>query len=557
MASETVVSDHSATPERVEKKANEEVKTIEHESVAPSKESGEEEKCKAEESPSPAAPLAESEEKFEDKKVEPQVVEEVKKNDETPAVDVSVEDKLKVEPNSVPELDTCSVSEPAADSVKSQPEEQPAIESVEKQPQEEPAIESVEKQPEEQPKIIDVPKSSVEAVEKKEEQVEVLPVKESEAAVAREVESSEAESKKEEIPETEEQVKIVDVSESSVEAVEKKEEQVEVLPVKESEAVAAKEVESSEVESKKEEILEPEEQVKIVDVSESSVEAIEKKEEQGQVLPVKESEVVVAKEVECSEAESKKELTPEPVPELEEKPQEVDQLIEKNCAEIKPKECVEEGVGLGKTEVEKEAKDVKTEEDIGEKRITEELNQPETKKVEDVCSSISTTEVIEKSLEGENTSRDIELVAENVKEGIEAETVTSLETNKDGEAEGKADEVTTATLKEQAEEPQESERELKGEETLQTGETNLVKEKEADEIAKPDIPNPESTKDVDEKTSQDPLKEGVAAKPTQKQSNNIMAKVKQSLVKAKKAIIGKSSNPKLLSSETKGEVKIK
>uniref|UniRef100_A0A5B6ZN10 Putative neurofilament heavy polypeptide-like n=1 Tax=Davidia involucrata TaxID=16924 RepID=A0A5B6ZN10_DAVIN len=537
MASEAVVSDHSTTPEQVEKKANEEVKTIEHESVSPSKESGEEEKSKAEESPSPVAPIAESEEKIEDKPVEPPVVEEVKKT-----VDVSVEDNLKVAPDSIPEL----------------------------------AIESVEKQP------VDVPKSSVEAVCEKEEQVEVLPVKESEAVVAKEVESSEVESKKEEIPESEEQVKTVDVSESSVEAAEKKEEQVEVLPVKESEVVVVKGVENSEAESKKEETPEP-----VPEVEKSEVaELVEK--ECAEVEPKESVEVEIVKDeatltdkVEDTELLKEVQTTKEESPVTESSDQVTSTYEEAqveikedrvecppDVAENKEKELIatnvveglskEEVVELGKTEVENEAKDVKTEEDIGEKRITEELNQPETNKVEDVSSSISTTEVIEKSLEGENTSRGIELIAENGKESIKDETVTSLETSKDREAEEKVDEVTTATAKEQAEEPQESEREVKGEESVQTGETNLVKEKEAGGIAKPDFPNPESTKDGDDtKTSQDPLKGEVAAKSIQKQSNNIIAKVKQSLVKAKKAILGKSANSKSLSSETKGEVKVK
>ncbi|XP_021898966.1 myb-like protein X isoform X2 [Carica papaya] len=48
-----------------------------------------------------------------------------------------------------------------------------------------------------------------------------------------------------------------------------------------------------------------------------------------------------------------------------------------------------------------------------------------------------------------------------------------------------------------------------------------------------------------------------AAKQSSKQSNNIISKVKQSFVKAKKAIIGKSSTPKTVSNETKGEIKVK
>ena len=168
-------------------------------------------------------------------------------------------------------------------------------------------------------------------------------------------------------------------------------------------------------------------------------------------------------------------------------------------------------------------------------------------KVEDVISSISPTEVAEKSLEGEISTRGIELFAENGKESIKAksETVTSVETEKNGEVEEKIVEVMTPTVEVPAEEPKKSEKEVEGEETAETGETNYARENEAGEIAKPDFPTPE------------PPKEEVSTKPTSKQSKTIMSKVKQSLVKAKKAIIGKSPNSKTVSSEAKGNIKEK
>ncbi|KAA8545323.1 hypothetical protein F0562_020107 [Nyssa sinensis] len=346
--------------------------------------------------------------------VEPLVVKEVEKTEETPVVVASVEDNLEVESESIPEEKTEETCSVS----------EPAAAGLKRQPEEQPAIESVEKQPLEEP--------TMESVEKK----------------------------------PEEQPKIVDVPESPVEA----------LPVKESEAVVAKEVESSEAESKEEEIPEPEEQPKIVDVPES-VEAVEKKEEKVEVLPGRESEAVVVKDVENLAEVCKKEETAERVPEVGEKPQEKSEVAEpvgKECAANLSKEEV---VEVGKIEMENETKDTKSEEDIGQKKITEDLNQPETNKVEDVSSSISTTEAIEKSLE--NTSRDFELVAENGKESRKDETVVSLESKKDGEVDGKVDEVLTTTSEEQVEEPHKSETELKEEETVQIGETNLVKEKEA------------------------------------------------------------------------------
>ncbi|KAH7833647.1 hypothetical protein Vadar_008414 [Vaccinium darrowii] len=212
-----------------------------------------------------------------------------------------------------------------------------------------------------------------------------------------------------------------------------------------------------------------------------------------------------------------------------------------DVVEVLPKEEVVES---GKVELESEGKSVKTEEREVEKAVTEGLDEP----------TVSPTEVTEKALEVENTSRDIELPAENGKESVKEETVTLVEAEKNGVEEGKAEDVTPTTVGEPVEEPKKSETEVKGQEAVQTGETTLEQEKEE----KPDAPVVETTKDGDDTiTSQEPPKEEVPAKPSSKQSNNIMSKVKQSLVKAKKAILGKSPNPKTVSSEAKRDVQDK
>jgi hypothetical protein len=212
-----------------------------------------------------------------------------------------------------------------------------------------------------------------------------------------------------------------------------------------------------------------------------------------------------------------------------------------DVVEVLPKEEVVES---GKVELESEGKSVKTEEKEVEKAVTEGLDEP----------TVSPTEVTEKALEVENTSRDIELPAENGKESVKEETVTLVEAEKNGVEEGKAEDVTPTTVGEPVEEPKKSETEVKGEEAVQTGETTLEQEKEEN----PDVPIVETTKDGDDTiTSQEPPKEEVPAKPSSKQSNNIISKVKQSLVKAKKAILGKSPNPKTVSSEAKRDVQDK
>ena len=213
----------------------------------------------------------------------------------------------------------------------------------------------------------------------------------------------------------------------------------------------------------------------------------------------------------------------------------------------------------------------------------------------------------EVSTERENTGRDVEVVEENKEEkNVEDKSPALAKTNKDEHLEEKQTEVTTViteTLKESQEkqaevttivseplkesqekqaevttvvseslkesqenttvvseplkEPQESELHLRSEKTVETGEDKLEKEK-VDEVAKSEVQNLEPPVNIGDeiKTSQDQPKE-LPAKSTQKQSNNIISKVKQSLVKAKKAIIGKSPSSKTLSSDTKGDIKVK
>ena len=213
----------------------------------------------------------------------------------------------------------------------------------------------------------------------------------------------------------------------------------------------------------------------------------------------------------------------------------------------------------------------------------------------------------EVSTERENTGRDVEVVEENKEEkNVEDKSPALAKTNKDEHLEEKQAEVTTViteTLKESQEkqaevttivseplkesqekqaevttvvseslkesqenttvvseplkEPQESELHLRSEKTVETGEDKLEKEK-VDEVAESEVQNLEPPVNIGDeiKTSQDQPKE-LPAKSTQKQSNNIISKVKQSLVKAKKAIIGKSPSSKTLSSDTKGDIKVK
>ncbi|KAJ6380462.1 hypothetical protein OIU76_017013 [Salix suchowensis] len=223
-----------------------------------------------------------------------------------------------------------------------------------------------------------------------------------------------------------------------------------------------------------------------------------------------------------------------------------------DLVEVSLKEIVAEAEKGGE---EKEAGKIKAEgEKIASGALKEELAQPI--KVEEVSNAASNAKITEKSFEGEKIVESVEPALENKKEEVPAKD----ETQKDGNIGGKLDEATTI-VSESVKETQDSMSEVKEEEeeeeeTAKTNEESSEQEK-VDEIAKSDTQNLESSvKDAeDAKESQD-LPIEVPAKPTQKHSNNILTKVKQSLVKAKKAIIGKSPSPKTVSSDSKGDVKV-
>ncbi|KAK9139027.1 hypothetical protein Scep_008708 [Stephania cephalantha] len=79
-----------------------------------------------------------------------------------------------------------------------------------------------------------------------------------------------------------------------------------------------------------------------------------------------------------------------------------------------------------------------------------------------------------------------------------------------------------------------------------------------EETLKSDTANLEPSKDVNELNTEgiDPKLES-RAKPTQKQSNNILSKVKHSIGKVKKAITGRSPSSKTISVDAKGDVNVK
>ncbi|XP_052302495.1 uncharacterized protein LOC7465204 isoform X15 [Populus trichocarpa] len=360
------------------------------------------------------------------------------------------------------------------------------------------------------------------------------------------------------VPETE--VKLEEQSEVTKLDEKTKEQEVEVKP--EGQFVIRKQVEQSEVaeQIEKPESVIPEIEVKLEEQSEVS--KLDEKTEEHEVEVKPEGQYEVSEQVEIKSTDEKRgqvaAITQVAQAEIKEDggKSSLPEIIQKagpeaegtDLAEASLKEIV---VEAEKGREEKEARTIKAEgEKIASDTVKEELAQPI--KVEEVSNAASNAKITEKSFEGEKTVESVEPALENKKEEIPAID----ETHKDGTIEGKLDEATTV-VSEPVKESQDSVSEAKEEEeTAKTNEENSEQEK-VDEIAKSDTQNLEySTQDAeDAKESQD-LPREVPAKPTQKHSNNILTRVKQSLVKAKKAIIGKSPTPKTVSSDSKGDVKV-
>ncbi|KAK4282673.1 hypothetical protein QN277_014020 [Acacia crassicarpa] len=132
---------------------------------------------------------------------------------------------------------------------------------------------------------------------------------------------------------------------------------------------------------------------------------------------------------------------------------------------------------------------------------------------------------------------------------VEEEGVKMVDTVKDDQPEAdKADDGSTAVS-----DPIRETLASKFEEEEESG----AKKEQVDEPVKTDAPITEAAPKESEatKTAKDLPKETITK--SQKQSNNIISKVKQSLVKAKKALTGKSPSSKNLTADTKGDIKVK
>ncbi|XP_057961341.1 uncharacterized protein LOC131153205 [Malania oleifera] len=539
--SQTVPTHHAdsttatTTDEQVEKKVNEEAIIVEQKDGASPSEEGKEEEKEEPKAEEPQAPLVSLNESV-GKKYDTQMEHSLPETDDTPASNVPAGDNYTMTQDAATEAGT-SVLEPVIDADKSQLEDQPAIEPFGKQPQEQPAAESVKQQVEVQPKEVDAPEESVG------KDLESTPVNKTQAAVIEHLEA--VSGKAEPIPEVdkqEEQPFIPEQVEKECEEVGVKEcdvkeagtacEQVESKEAVESETVKDTGTVTDKVEDTsflKEEQFHKNGELHLSKILDQVVSTNHGVQDHSKADGGDQSSLHIQTEKACSKEEEK-------------------ETSGDGVVEVLPKESAAES---GMVDEQNEAKNVNS----GEKGVvTEESAQPVTNKVEEAIDSMSTIEANEKPFEEE----DVELVSENKKEeNIRDEIPASVETRNDAGIGEIPDEFTISAVEKAVGEHKESV-EVKKKEAVKTNADERVKE--VDEVVKSDVQNLErsSCKDGnDTKISQDPPKEQAPAKLSQKHSNNIISKVKQSLVKAKKAIIGKSPSSKALSSDTKGDIKVK
>lgn len=186
--------------------------------------------------------------------------------------------------------------------------------------------------------------------------------------------------------------------------------------------------------------------------------------------------------------------------------------------------------------------DDKVEEEKGEENIkTEESALTEAANTLDTSGLNSSAEVTK-------DSGDVEIVSEE-KDIVKGVMPTSVETSMDKDVGG-------ADSNNSIENPPESQLEGKPVKPIGTAIGNLEKAEEVNEAPKSDSLNLTAPPrdGGDKETDGGVTKQVVAAKGTHR---GIMSKVKQLIVKLKKAIIGKSPSSKTLPSDGKGETKVK
>lgn len=205
----------------------------------------------------------------------------------------------------------------------------------------------------------------------------------------------------------------------------------------------------------------------------------------------------------------------------------------------------------GSAVIKVEAVDTNIEEDKQEK--TMEFEKPT---LSEKTQTEDPTEVVEISGQ-EKASRDIEVVEEKKGGSFEADSATLVETTADLDVVGGESNINTS-IRELEGDSKEAKSELNPAEAIQTTTIEGSEDKKEENIKADEQSLVEPTKVSGEtKTDVEAPQQEVIAKTSQHQSNNILSKMKQSIVKVKKAIIGKSPSSKTMSSKGKDESKEK
>ncbi|XP_004297016.1 PREDICTED: uncharacterized protein LOC101313690 [Fragaria vesca subsp. vesca] len=292
------------------------------------------------------------------------------------------------------------------------------------------------------------------------------------------------------------------------------------------------------------------------EVKNIAIEAVEKESEKQATEACEDKAVekiaieAVEKESEKTEALEADENKHEETPTIEEQ---IDEKAEVESVESNPSSAI---VKPAEENVEGEKETTTDEGKTACELTTNEEAQTVEKDADVVDNVMEETMQCEKDAEKEEESLK---EAQATKESDEKTEEASLEheVEKTGDTTNELKDATDQVIEKTIEGEQKSDRDLV---------EGLVKEDEYKDIkvngeeAKNDsktdaTPTLESCKDGDHEiqTSKDQVQD-VSAKPAHKQSgNNIISKVKQSLVKVKKAIIGKSPSSKVLSPEIKGD----
>lgn len=389
---------------------------------------------------------------------------------------------------------------------------------------------------------------SVEIPKQNELLIEVQPVKELEVVVEDTSESNEPPKNKEqpnEIPPEKEFGEVIakEISEFSVPP--KTTEQMnEGFPVTESEGVRAKEISGSKLDSEefekgepevtevkdgKEELPEITNQVRNDDV-EVETEVVVKGEGEkslalgDDIVPPLKVGQIHKEEKQCTVESDRQDLLGQGAqPSVESaagnSPHEVKEDEKKESKNINVVAKLSEGEAPAVEKVGKENAEKVVETDK-EDEVTHEKIQELTLPREEVAPRDSETDTVEavKSTDDQKTGEVVDRIAE-----------TKIEDSTKDEKPGLVETGNAEHVNETTKELQESELEVKDKETVITG---------------GEVPKVSDKKEV-------------PSKPSHKHSHNILSKVKQSLVKAKKAIIGKSPSSKTLTSEARDDIKVK